>query len=132
MLIDDISKPNFMSRFFPSQDVQLDLNKLIMAGHSMGGAAAVRTAEADQRVKCLLTLDAWTWPVSREIGSDSYEGMKERDLPVFLLNTGSFFPYCNQIDKKFDAKKCHERLRDVVMSDCQVQDIILEGAHHFH
>ena len=43
------------------------MNKLIMAGHSMGGATAILSGWNDKRVKCVLVLDPWLSPLRDEI-----------------------------------------------------------------
>jgi predicted dienelactone hydrolase len=66
-LIDEISVKTFMKNILQFEAVSLDLNKLIMAGHSMGGATALRIANSEPRAKCVLTHDPWLLPINREI-----------------------------------------------------------------
>ena len=37
----------------------MEMNKLVMAGHSMGGATALVAAESDPRIKLALVHDPW-------------------------------------------------------------------------
>ena len=54
-LIDEICQNNFLQTRFNFPDyVKLDLEKLIVGGHSFGGATATAVAEEDDRVKCIL------------------------------------------------------------------------------
>jgi len=66
MLIDEIFEPLFMLNLgFPA--VRLDKEKLIAAGHSFGGGTAVGVAFKDERVKCVMTLDPWLFPIHKDI-----------------------------------------------------------------
>ena len=46
---------------------ELDLEKIIVGGHSFGGATALKTGWVDKRVNCVLTLDPWMLPIHKEI-----------------------------------------------------------------
>ena len=59
---------------------RLDMSKLVCAGHSMGGATALKAAEKDNRVKLVLTLDPWLCPLSKHI-------LPSVDKPCHMQNT---------------------------------------------
>jgi predicted dienelactone hydrolase len=42
---------------------KLDTSKIILAGHSFGGNTALRIGEQDKRIKTILTLDPWIYPL---------------------------------------------------------------------
>jgi len=46
------------------------LDKLVVAGHSLGGCTALRVGSSDKRVKATLTNDPWLMPISEEITTD--------------------------------------------------------------
>lgn len=47
-LIDELYQKNFLKETLKFPDgFKLDLNKLVVSGHSMGGAAALRAGSAD-------------------------------------------------------------------------------------
>lgn len=90
MLIDCISLPSFATQFLKfKSDSILDLPKLVMAGHSMGGAASIRVGHSDPRVKCILTHDPWLMPVHKEIYAKKI-GSMGKDKSYFVLNTETF------------------------------------------
>lgn len=63
-LLDDVSQPNCAQElcgFGPN--VRIDLDNLMMTGHSFGGVTAIEVASIDSRVKYLLTLDPWVWVI---------------------------------------------------------------------
>ena len=60
-----------------SDGATLDLDKLIVAGHSMGGATAIRVGAADPRVKCVLTFDPWLLSLSKELLSKKLKGLNK-------------------------------------------------------
>jgi len=43
------------------------MDKLIVAGHSFGGAIAIKTGWEDTRVKCVLTMDPWLLPLKKTL-----------------------------------------------------------------
>jgi len=47
--------------------VELELEKLIVGGHSFGGMTAIAVSECDERVKATVTLDPWLWIVVEKI-----------------------------------------------------------------
>ena len=55
----------------------------------MGGGTAIRVAHSDNRVKCLLTLDPFLFPLKEELMNKKFQNFKN-NFPVFLLNTYSF------------------------------------------
>ena len=75
LLIDYISAKNFaQDNLFMDNRVTLDLQKLLMTGHSMGGATALRVGNSDKRVKSILTHDPWLAPLSQEIVEGTFNG----------------------------------------------------------
>ena len=66
-LIDEISQPGYLQQVlnFP-QATQLDLDNLIMNGHSFGGGTSIMSSIIDQRIKCCLAIDPWFFPYQEE------------------------------------------------------------------
>lgn len=52
---------------------EMMLAKLIMAGHSHGGAGALRIASSDRRVKCCVAFDPWLVPLKNDIEDGSFD-----------------------------------------------------------
>ena len=50
-------------------NAKLDKSKLVAAGHSMGGATALKLAEQDKNVSLVLTLDPWLYPIHQHLPS---------------------------------------------------------------
>ena len=57
-------------------------HNLFLLGHSFGGSSAMLAASQDPRVKCVLTLDPWMFPASKQEFSIS--------TPTTVINTGKF------------------------------------------
>ena len=77
--IDEIYEPNFMqSKMGFASEVSLDLDKLVVSGHSFGGITAISSAVKDKRIKACLPMDAWFFPVSDEIST-----LKLENTPIF-------------------------------------------------
>jgi pimeloyl-ACP methyl ester carboxylesterase len=45
------------------ESVTIDLDRLIVGGHSFGGMTAIATAHEDPRVKAIFGFDPWLWVV---------------------------------------------------------------------
>ena len=65
-LIDEFYQKNFVEKTLKFE-VKLNLDKLIMSGHSMGGVTALRVGNFDKRIKCILVNDPWLMPIEEEI-----------------------------------------------------------------
>lgn len=67
ILVDELhSNHNFLQKRlgFP-KGVKLDLEKLVMAGHSFGGSSALNVTVTDPRVKACVVGDPWFEPFMR-------------------------------------------------------------------
>lgn len=92
-LMDDLQHPAFIGKALKFHaGANFDFEKLTVAGHSFGGATALKVAQSDKRVKCVLTHDPWMFPIKDQ----KFDYPKE--LKVFLLNTFNF----HSIMKNFD------------------------------
>lgn len=57
-VINDIVKPEFMMKTLKLSDgAKIATDSIIVAGHSMGGATALKVGESDPRIKVVLTHD---------------------------------------------------------------------------
>lgn len=67
-LIDDIFETNMLQDVLDfDAEVQIDLNKLILGGHSFGGLTTLFTANKEKRVKCVFGFDPFLYPISEEL-----------------------------------------------------------------
>jgi pimeloyl-ACP methyl ester carboxylesterase len=66
----------------------LNLDKLILGGHSFGGMTAVYTAREDSRVKCIGTLDPWLFAHHKEILAGDFP----LEVPHIAISTEYFHP----------------------------------------
>lgn len=57
---------------FP-RTLKLDLERLIISGHSFGGMTAIRVANEDPRVKVCGTLDPWLFTFEKEITTGQFQ-----------------------------------------------------------
>jgi len=64
-LIDDILNWSEMmeSTLEFGTNVKIDMEKLVVGGHSFGGMTALYTGYRDERAKAVFGFDAWIWPV---------------------------------------------------------------------
>ncbi|KAL2630587.1 hypothetical protein R1flu_015273 [Riccia fluitans] len=64
---------------------RLDLNHLVIAGHSFGGATAVVAAGLDNRFKCCVGMDVW-WEPTEKVSFEKTAGR----MPMLFVNTEKF------------------------------------------
>ena len=55
-----------------SENVKMDLTKLIIGGHSFGGMSSVYTAFRDPRIKTVFGFDAWVWAILSKAYAGKY------------------------------------------------------------
>lgn len=90
-LIDEISHPNFMQKIGFPEGVSLNLDKLIVSGHSFGGMTAIDTSVNEpERVKVCLTFDPWLYCRHADILAHRYL-IKQ---PLIAVSSEEFHPFC--------------------------------------
>ena len=126
-LIDDMQDDKFLAKLGFNAKLKLDMQSLIVAGHSFGGATAIKAGFEDRRIKCILTLDPWLMPI-RE---DCLNGTLGKNIkkPIFILNSSTFESVANEKAKEvFESFLTKHRVRE----NCKFENIIIEKGHHFH
>lgn len=126
-LIDELSKDSgkpLLSKIgFPST-YSLDLSKLSVAGHSYGGMTVLKVAHEDPRVKLCALLDPWLFIYHKEILS----GEVSLSIPVTLISTELFIPYCEGFFPQWDTIKALFRHS----TGKRHENIVLKGTDHKH
>ena len=117
-------KPDFDQKlgFSKENRFALDLDKLCVSGHSMGGCTAFRAAQSDDRIKCCLTLDMWLLPMHKEVFANKFTGLSK---PLFMINSETFPAQA----KSFSHPKCYLKILDQIKSKQFDEIIILDSAH---
>jgi predicted dienelactone hydrolase len=73
-LIDDIFTGGFLQDTLNFEaNAQLDLERMVISGHSFGGVNAIECAYSDTRIKYLLTLDPWVWIIHEAISGGRFK-----------------------------------------------------------
>ena len=57
---------------FFDNDVELELDKLVVGGHSFGGLTAMQVAKIDSRVKAVFTFDPWVFARNEDILGNNF------------------------------------------------------------
>merc|ERR1719450_349333 len=107
--VENVVEVDQMSRQLDLTSIKscLDLNKnLFLLGHSFGGGSVLLTASKDSRVKSVLALDPWMFPVSRQ--------NFVIDTPAYVLNTDKFLNQ-NNINVIREASKDNHRVKFKVL-----------------
>ena len=106
-LIDDICTEGMLQEMLDlDSEVHMDLNKLILGGHSFGGLTTIFTANTDTRVKCVFGFDAFLYPISEELDA----GQINLSQPQMHIITEGFAP---RIQHFFEMDLMNE-LRDLI------------------
>ena len=72
-LIDQIFEANFLQQTLGfSANIELDLDKLVVGGHSFGGLTAMVATQKDERIKALFTFDPWVWTRHKQIMQEKF------------------------------------------------------------
>jgi len=66
----------------------LALDKLIMAGQSMGGATAIAASNEDPRIRCCLTMDPWLAPFREVLEQGTLNNFKQE--AIMMINSEKF------------------------------------------
>jgi pimeloyl-ACP methyl ester carboxylesterase len=93
-LIDEVLEYNFLKDRF-GFDSQIDKDKLIMAGHSFGGTTQIMVANTDERVKAVVLMDCWFFPIHHHIDKGQLKNYKR---PI-MFNYSEFY---HEISDKID------------------------------
>ena len=75
-----------------NKNVRLDTENVVVAGHSMGGATAIRVGCSNPKVKCILTKDPWLFPLHKDIYTYKLKGLTQ-DKSMMFINTESFHDF---------------------------------------
>ena len=101
--------------------LNLATDKIVVAGHSFGGATAIRTAQRDGRVKAILAYDPWMYLIN----SDSIGGLVKLERPLLTVNTEEFSKETVNYNQ-WDALKA---LHSYVLCK-KNENIVLKTAYH--
>lgn len=83
-LITQITQKNFLVDFLnATNDASVDAEKIVVSGHSYGGAAAIKVGDMDPRVKSVLAHDPWTSILEPDY--EVFDGLL--DKPVHILTS---------------------------------------------
>lgn len=87
-LIDEIQGADFLKTtlFGENCSATMALDKLIMAGHSMGGATALSVGDRDPRIKAVICHDPWADAIMPKIAS--FGSILQK--PLQMTNTSQF------------------------------------------
>jgi platelet-activating factor acetylhydrolase len=76
------NKTVLINEFFKSK---LDFDSVIIAGHSFGGATAIRVSQCMDIFKCVLAYDPYMFPIESTILNEP-----KRSVPTFISNSANF------------------------------------------
>ena len=90
MLIDSVTKPEFMKKIFNSEvTTEIDLDQIFMAGHSHGGMTSMVVGTQESRIKAVISLDPWFFPFSEEIKKDDFH-YSDKNPPILVIRSDTF------------------------------------------
>ena len=98
-LMTEIRSESFLTKrlgFTCDPTTSLDLDRLVVMGHKLGGLAALSVSIGDKRVKVVASIDPWFTPYSTEVQKGLF-AVKDPTQAVCMLETEHF---ADEIDKK--------------------------------
>ena len=125
--MDDLSSENFAQQTLGfHESVSLDLDKVVVGGHSFGGMTAIMVSHHDPRVKATFGFDPWLWVVVDKIR----EGDFSLEQPQMHVVTEHFNPICLEWFE-FDTVKELQRMYENKRRPEQ-ELIVLNETNHYH
>ena len=129
-LVDFVSTTNMLQDILKMDPTAvLDLEKLVMAGQSFGGAAALKASHDDARIKCCATWDPWICPLKDEIFDGSFSRFVQQQF--FIIYNDNF---CEESWKPFYPEynpwATKERLLELLPKTAHVEHSIMTGSKH--
>ena len=111
---------------FP-EGVTLNLDKLIMSGHSFGGMTAIESSlNEPERIKVCLTLDPWLYCRHSDIQAHRYP-IKQ---PLIAVSSEEFHPFC---ENWFESWKTLKQLQTKCATDSWNQEhVVVKKTGHLH
>lgn len=105
------------------------LEKLIMSGHSHGGAAALRISSSDKRVKCCAVFDPWLVPLKNGIEDGSFDTYTQDS--IFIINNESFLPTSWELFwPQLNLQYTNKRLLDLVPKQIKLMHALHKTGNH--
>jgi len=109
-IIDFVREPLEIKKFFQNSTIEIDHDRLSLAGHSFGSAAIAHTAASDERVTgALVLLDPWLYPAD-----DSVLEMPAK-RPILVIRSESF----NNVFEEFKVK---EKIKKYIEANKEYKD----------
>ena len=84
-----MEKPSFVRTLFGKLGVTLDIERLVIAGHSFGGITALQMG-IDQKSAAVVSLDPWYAPVQKNILKENNYYLDHGSPPTLIIHTTKF------------------------------------------
>jgi len=82
-LITECVNPYYLQKMFnTSNEILVDTDKLIVSGHSMGGATAIKAGDSDSRIKAVLTHDPWMSILEPDY--ETFDALLDKPLTILM------------------------------------------------
>ena len=114
-LIDEVCREGVMQKVLGDKNIKpkLDLDKLIVAGHSMGGATALSAGDVDARIKAVLVHDPWGRIIEPKIQNFGPLLQKPVQMTNTLWHAMMYLgkdPLGQHFEKRIEKKEAYECL----------------------
>lgn len=84
------SNSNFMKCLNLPRTAKIDMDKLVLSGHSVGSTGTIIEAFVDKRVKALYLIDTWNQIYSHHIDNLKVVNL---NIPLGCISSETFNPY---------------------------------------
>ena len=122
VLLDYVCNELNVSELF-KRTVSIDLEKIMLGGHSFGGVTAIYTALKDKRVRGgIVCMDPYIFPMKDEFLE------KKLNLPILVINTESF----DNTIRYAENKERIQKLLKINDNNEKSLNVICKGSDHLH
>lgn len=123
MIIDDMEEEMFMSNRLHFGKAKLDFEKLVGAGHSLGGATIIEAGNNEDRIKMVLSLDPHGNSLKNTIGN--YSAFHEKYVQI--QNTEQMYTI-EPRNMPIHKAGIYDKMKD----ENKFENIIIEKCDHMH
>lgn len=107
-MIKQLKKPETTEHIFGKPGVDLDFDRLTVAGHSFGGMTTLKVAASNKDVKASVVLDPWYFYKSDKLEKEAPDAACLVDKSkTLIIHTTTFPAFSDKVFKgQYDQKKC--------------------------
>ncbi|KRW98296.1 hypothetical protein PPERSA_02073 [Pseudocohnilembus persalinus] len=129
LILNNLDNKGYLTKLFDINDnlkknVKFETDNICLLGHSFGGGTAIYTAMNENRIKSVVVLDPWLFPINKQDLQDL--PIKQ---PILIINSENFYTLCLKMDQKQKMDQFIQTQKNKKTLDNK-QMIMLKGTGH--